>query len=512
MDGSRYGLKTLLADFPASVVVFLVALPLCLGIALASNAPLFSGVIAGIVGGVVVAWVSGSHLSVSGPAAGLTVIVANGIEQSGGFAIFSLAVMLAGVIQLIFGYMKAGLIAAFFPSSVIKGMLAAIGIILIIKQLPHATGFDMSFDGDESYMQETASSSLTEIFEALGGISPGATIVSIGALLIMLLWDSSLIKQYKWSRLVPAPLLAVIWGVSYKLLTAQYFPAWQIADQHLVSLPVLGSPQAFFQQLSLPDFSQLTNPVVFKIAITLALVASLETLLSVEAVDKLDPLKRITPTNRELKAQGIGNLINGLIGGLPMTAVIVRSSANINAGGQTRISSFLHGIMLLVSVLFFAPLLNQVPLACLASILLLTGYKLAKPDLFSSLYKQGWGQFAPFVITVVAILVTDLLQGIVIGILTGLFFVLKGNYQASITLTDHEGTYLLRLHKDVSFLNKALLRRYLMEIPDNCELIIDGQRAHFIDHDILETIADFNQSAKDRNISLEFKGILLVKD
>ncbi|NBV76043.1 MAG: SulP family inorganic anion transporter, partial [Methylococcaceae bacterium] len=325
-------------------------------------------------------------------------------------------------------------------------------------------------------------------------------------------WDSSLIKQYKWSRLVPAPLLAVIWGVSYKLLTAQYFPAWQIADQHLVSLPVLGSPQAFFQQLSLPDFSQLTNPVVFKIAITLALVASLETLLSVEAVDKLDPLKRITPTNRELKAQGIGNLINGLIGGLPMTAVIVRSSANINAGGQTRISSFLHGIMLLVSVLFFAPLLNQVPLACLASILLLTGYKLAKPDLFSSLYKQGWGQFAPFVITVVAILVTDLLQGIVIGILTGLFFVLKANYQASITLTDHEGTYLLRLHKDVSFLNKALLRRCLMEIPDNCELIIDGQRAHFIDHDILETIADFNQSAKDRNISLEFKGILLVKD
>lgn len=297
MDGSRYSLKILAADLPASVVVFLVALPLCLGIALASNAPLFSGVIAGIVGGVVVAWISGSHLSVSGPAAGLTVIVANGIEQSGGFAVFSLAVMLAGMMQIFFGYMKAGLIAAFFPSSVIKGMLAAIGIILIIKQIPHATGFDMSYDGDESYMQETASSSMSEIFEALGGISPGASIVSMGALLIMLVWDSSLIKQFSWARLVPSPLLAVIWGLAYKLFASQYLPDWQVASQHLVSLPELGSVQALTQQLTLPDFSQLTNPVVFKIAITLALVASLETLLSVEAVDKLDPHKRITPTN-----------------------------------------------------------------------------------------------------------------------------------------------------------------------------------------------------------------------
>ena len=509
MNRFKYDLRLLAADLPASIVVFLVALPLCLGIALASNAPLFSGLIAGIVGGMLVAWLSGSHLSVSGPAAGLTVIVANGIESLGGFAAFSLSLVIAGGLQIVLGLLNAGLIAAFFPASVIKGMLAAIGLILIIKQIPHATGFDASYAGDESYMQETARSSFFELFEALRGVSPSVTLVSLVALLIMLIWDSHWLKQWAWVRLIPSPLLAVAWGLGYNLFTSQSAPEWGIAPQHLVSLPELGSTAAFIQQLSWPDFSQLSNPAIYKIAATLAVIASLETLLSVEAVDKLDPYRRTTPANRELRAQGVGNLINGLIGGLPMTAVIVRSSANINAGGQTRISCFLHGLLLLLSVLLFAPVLNQIPLACLAAILLQTGFKLAKPALFVSFYRQGWNQFLPFAITVVAILMTDLLQGILIGMGCGFFFVLKANYHAAITLTEHGSSYLLRLHKDVSFLNKALLRHYLERVADDSDLIIDGQRARFIDHDILETIADFMQGAEERNIQVELQGLVI---
>jgi MFS superfamily sulfate permease-like transporter len=499
-------LKHLHQDLPASIVVFLVALPLCLGVALASGAPLFSGIIAGLVGGILVSWASGSQLSVSGPAAGLTVIVFDAIETLGGFGGFLLSVVIAGGLQIILGYLKAGVIGAFFPSAVIKGMLAAIGMILIIKQIPHATGFDTSFEGDESYMQETAESSLFELSEALEGITPGVTLVSVVALLILIIWESGFIKQFKALKLIPGPLLAVIWGGSFNSLAMHFAPELVIGEKHLVSLPELGSAANFINQLRLPDFSYLTNLKVYSIAATIAIIASLETLLSLEAVDKLDPHKRVAPTNRELKAQGLGNMISGLMGGLPITAVIVRSSANINAGGQTRISCFFHGVLLMISVLFFAQYLNMIPLACLAAILLQTGYKLAKPALFVEFYRKGWNQFVPFAITVGAILLTDLLQGIAIGMACGFFFVLKGNFHAAITLTQHGPHYLLRLHKDVSFLNKALLRKCLDEVPNDCELSIDGTKAQFIDLDIMETIADFLQAAPDRNVIVEIQG------
>ena len=502
----QYYLHNLRHDIPASIVVFLVALPLCLGIALASGAPLFSGVIAGIIGGIVVSWASGSHLSVSGPAAGLTVIVFNAIETLGSFSAFLLSLVVAGVLQLALGFMRAGVIGAFFPVSVIKGMLAAIGLILIIKQIPHATGYDVYFEGDESYMQETAKSSMLEMIEALEGITPGATIISGVALLILIVWDSKLIKRINFLQLIPGPLIAVIWGVIYNSWALRYAPEWAINQKHLVALPELGSATHFINQLQIPDFSNLSNPKIYSIAATLAIIASLETLLSIEAVDKLDPHKRIAPTNRELKAQGLGNIISGMIGGLPITAVIVRSSANINAGGQTRLSSFFHGVLLLSSVVFLAAFLNTIPLACLAAILLQTGYKLAKPKLFIEFYHKGWNQFLPFAITVVAILLTDLLQGIAIGMLIGIFFVLRANFHEAMTLTIHGSHCLLRLHKDVSFLNKALLRQHLSAIPNGAELIIDGNKALFIDQDILETISDFLLAAPDRGIIVEVQG------
>jgi MFS superfamily sulfate permease-like transporter len=505
----NFYLKHFRQDISASIVVFLVALPLCLGVALASGAPLFAGVIAGMLGGIVVAWCSGSQLSVSGPAAGLTVIVFNAIETLGNFKAFLLSLMFAGILQIIFGFIRAGVIAAFFPTAVIKGMLAAIGMILIIKQTPHATGYDEGYAADESYMPETAGSSFIEFTQSLHGISPGATLVACVALLILIFWESGFIKQFNALRMIPGPLLAVIWGVAFNNWALAAAPEWSIGVKYLVSLPELGSTSNFVNQLRLPDFSYLGNPKIYSIALTLAIIASLETLLSVEAVDKLDPHKRVSPTNRELKAQGLGNLLSGLMGGLPITAVIVRSSANINAGGQTRLSCFFHGVLLLISVLFFAHILNMIPLACLAAILLQTGYKLAKPAMFFEFYKKGLNQFVPFVITVFSILFTDLLEGIAIGMACGIFFVLRANFHAAITLTRHGSNYLLRLHKDVSFLNKALLRNYLGSIADDSELIIDGGKALFIDLDILETIDDFLHAAPDRNIQVELQGFPL---
>lgn len=506
----NYYLSNLGKDIPASIVVFLVALPLCLGIALASGAPLFSGVIAGIIGGIIVAWGSGSHLSVSGPAAGLTVIVFDAIATLGDFKAFLLSLVIAGVLQMTLGFLKAGLIGAFFPASVIKGMLAAIGMILIIKQTPHATGFDASFVGDESYMQESAHSSFTELLQSLHGmihgVSPGATLVSIVALVILVLWETNLLRRLKLVRLVPGPLIVVVWGVGFSLWAKNFAPELAISEKHMVSLPELGSISNFVAQLRMPDFSYIGNAKIYSIAATLAIIASLETLLSIEAVDKLDPHKRISPTNRELKAQGFANMLSGLVGGLPITAVIVRSAANINSGGQTRMSCFFHGIFLAISVLFFAKYLNMIPLACLAAILLQTGYKLAKPSMIREFYNKGWNQFLPFAITVVAILFTDLLEGIVIGMVVGIIFVLRANFHEAMTLTQHGSHYLLRLHKDVSFLNKALLRKHLMDIPEDSTLLIDGNKALFIDQDILETIADFLLAAPDSNINVEIQG------
>jgi MFS superfamily sulfate permease-like transporter len=531
-----YYLRHAQDDIPAGLVVFLVALPLCLGVALASGAPLFSGLIAGMIGGLIVSWLSGSQLSVSGPAAGLTVIVYNAIESLGSFQGFLMACVLAGIIQLLLGFLRAGIIGAFFPAAVIKGMLAAIGLILIIKQIPHATGYDASYEGDESYMRETAESSFSEVFSAFHALSPGAMIISSVALLILIAWDSRWIKKQPLLKFIPAPLVAVIWSIFYNRLIPQWDSKLAVSYKHLVNLPLSHSnsnvwihfhipefhgfylswnPQpliswsppetltAFLSNFSFPDFSYLIHPQTYSIALTLAIIASLETLLSLEATDKLDPLKRLAPTNRELKAQGIGNIISGLIGGLPITAVIVRSSANINAGGKTSLSCFTHGVLLFLSVMFFSEYLNQIPLSCLSAILLHTGYKLAKPTLFKEHFNKGYSQFLPFIFTVVAILLTDLLKGILIGIGIGLFFVIRANYHASISLTKNGSHYLLSFNKDVSFLNKALLRKFILLIEENSTVLIDAHKAQFIDHDILETVEDFIATAADDGIKIE---------
>ncbi|WP_084191001.1 SulP family inorganic anion transporter [Methylomarinum vadi] len=507
----EYYLANLKHDVPAGLVVFLVALPLCLGIALASGAPLFAGLIAGLVGGIVVSWASGSQLSVSGPAAGLTVIVFNAIDQLGSYKAFLVSVVLAGVIQLALGFLRAGIIGAFFPSAVIKGMLVAIGLILIIKQLPHAVGYHKGFEGDESYMNETAASSFQELLDSIGSISYGSTIITAGSLLILLLWESPLLKRMPLAKLIPGPLVVVGWGVLHNAIAMKWFPAMVVNDGDLVQLPVTDSMAEFFSLFTLPDFSYLSNPYIYSTAITLAVIASLETLLSLEAVDKLDPLKRTAPTNRELKAQGFGNMLSGLIGGLPITAVIVRSSANINAGGHTRVSSFVHGIFLLLSILFLTQFMNLIPLACLAAILLQTGYKLAKPQQFAALYRQGWNQFLPFLTTVLFILITDLLQGIVIGICIGLYFVIVSNYRESIVLHYEEGHYTLILNKDVSFLNKALLRRLLNEIEENSTVVVDTSKAKFIDFDIREALQNFLKTAPDDNIEVVVHGPLAAQ-
>lgn len=498
-----YYLHHIKEDVGAGIVVFLVALPLCLGIALASGAPLFSGLIAGMVGGLFVSFFSGSQLSVSGPAAGLTVIVFNAIENLGSFQGFLVAVVLAGCLQIIFGFLRGGLIGAFFPASVIKGMLAAIGLILIIKQMPHAFGYEVSFEGDESYMNETAESSFFELLRTFSHITPGAAVISGVSLLILIIWGSSFIQKRTVLKMIPGPLIVVIWGLAYNTAALALSPEWAVQGQHLVTLPYIESPTDFFDYLMFPDFSYLTNPQIYVIAATLAIIGSLETLLSLEAVDKLDPLKRIAPTNRELVAQGSGNIISGLIGGLPITAVIVRSSANINAGGRTSLASLVHGICLTFSVVFLSYYLNFIPLSCLAAILLHTGYKLADPALIVEHYKKGMIQLLPFVVTIVAILMTDLLKGMAVGMTVGLFYVIRANYHAAITLTQDGSHYLMSLNKDVSFLNKALLRKFILQIEENSSVTIDASKAQFIDHDILETLEDFMLAATDDNISIE---------
>jgi MFS superfamily sulfate permease-like transporter len=500
---ASYYLRHVKDDVPSGIVVFLVALPLCLGIALASGTPLFSGLIAGLVGGLVVSLVSGSQLSVSGPAAGLTVIVFNALQTLGSFQALLVAVVLAGIIQLVLGYLKAGIIGSFFPSAVIKGMLSAIGLILIIKQIPHAAGYDSSFEGDESYMKETAESSFFELFDSLHAITLGAVIISVVGLLILIVWELAWFKKQVFLKLIPGPLVTVAWGIGFNWYASKFAPALQVNPAHLVNLPAIDRPSDFFNHLVFPEISYLSNPQVYVAAFTIAIIASLETLLSLEATDKLDPLKRLTPTNRELKAQGVGNIISGLLGGLPMTAVIVRSSANINAGGKTSLSCFIHGLLLFISTLFFSRYLNTIPLACLAAILLHTGYKLAKPALFREHYNKGMSQLLPFVITIVAILTTDLLKGMAIGMAIGLFFVIKANYHAAITMVKTGNHYRVTLNKDVSFLNKALLRKFILLIAENSKVTIDATKAQFIDHDILETINDFLESAVDSNIQVE---------
>ncbi|WP_421877726.1 SulP family inorganic anion transporter [Marinoscillum sp.] len=494
-------------DLPAGLVVSLVALPLCLGIALASGAPAFSGILAGIVGGLVIGLISGSQLSVSGPAAGLAVIVLNSIESLGAFESFLLAVFIAGIIQFILGALKAGIIGHFFPSSVIKGMLAAIGLILILKQIPHALGDDQDYEGDESFLQPDGQNTFTEIALAFQNIDTGALMISIIALIILIFWEQPIMKKQRWTSVLPGALVAVIWGViANAVLYKSYFSDYFLTGKHMVSLPVSDSIDEFVGFFTFPDWSQLGNPEIYVTAVTIAIIASLETLLSLDAVDKLDPYKRIAPANRELTAQGIGNMISGLIGGLPITAVIVRSTANISSGGKTKVSAVFHGFLLAISVVFFPDVLNMIPKAALAAVLLVVGYKLAKPALFKDLYAKGKDQFLPFIITIAAILMTDLLIGITVGIVVGLYFVIKSNLHQAITVQESgDNKYLITLEKDVSFLNKAFLRKTLRNMPEGSHVIFDETESIFVDNDILETIEDFKATAINNQITVEIK-------
>jgi MFS superfamily sulfate permease-like transporter len=498
-------LSNLRYDLPASLVVFLVAVPLCLGIALASGAPLFSGIIAGIVGGIVIGILSGSEISVSGPAAGLAVIVANSIEKLGSFEVFLVAVCLSGIIQLVLGYLRAGIIGNYFPSSVITGMLTAIGIVIILKQLPHAVGWDKDYEGDFSFF-ESDSNTFLRLFYSLRAVQPAALVIMIVSLSLLAIWETPKIKKHKVLKLIPAPLLVVLLGIFINELFKSFAPELALTSQegHLVTIPAVPISE-LPNHLSSPDFSALLKKDVYIVALTLAIVGSLETLLSIEAADKLDPFKRISDTHRELKAQGIGNFVSGLLGGLPITAVIVRSSANVYAGARTRTSTIVHGLLLFFSVLFIPDLLNLIPLSSLACILIMVGYKLAHYGLFVRMYQSGRDVFLPFILTVLAVVFTDLLIGIAIGSMVGLFFVLRANHHSATILVNDGDMYLLKFNKDMSFVNKAELKSALSHIPDNARLYIDGTRAMFIDHDIYDIINDFQSSASLRGIQVELK-------
>lgn len=503
-------------DLPAGLVVFLIALPLCLGIALASGAPLFSGIITGIVGGTVVAFTSGSALSVSGPAAGLTVIVLNAITQLGSYETFLLAVVLAGLIQIALGYLKAGIIAYYFPSSVIKGMLAAIGIILILKQIPHAFGYDKDNEGDFDFFQMDGQNTISEIFNSVNFLHPGAIIISGISLLVLILWDRPGFKKYTFFKFVPGALVVVLIGVLINEMYKAFYPEFVLEGDKLVRLPVAESAAGFVSQFTLPDFTAFGNYKVYIVALTIAVIASLETLLSIEAADKLDPFKRSTPTNRELKAQGLGNIVSGLIGGLPLTAVIVRSSANVTSGGKTKLASIFHGLLLLISVVGLSAVLNKIPLACLAAVLLLVGYKLAKISLFTTMYKLGWEQFVPFIVTVVAIQFSDLLKGIAAGMIVSTFIILRNSYKLAyffhIEEEDGKDKIVIRLAEDVSFLNKGSIVLTLDQLPEGSHVLIDGSKSRNIDMDVIEIIHDFkNNTAKLKNINMELKAIPAFK-
>jgi MFS superfamily sulfate permease-like transporter len=493
-------------DIPAGLVVFLVALPLCLGIALASDAPLISGIVTGVTAGLLVGPLSGSQLSVSGPAAGLTVLVAGGIAELGGFEMFLPAVILAGAMQLVAGLLRGGVLANIFPVSVIDGMLAGIGIILILKQIPHALGRDAEYEGSMNFwVMGHQAHTFSEIEAAVRTASPGVVIVSLSCLAVLLLWQRPFIANQSWSRIVPGPLVAVVLGVVLNEIFGVVAPGLHIRAEegHMVALPVMGSPLNLWNALPSPDWSAMSNPAVWTVAATIAAVASLETLLSVEAVDKLDPFRRSSDTNRELMAQGVGNMVAGAIGGLPMTSVIVRSSTNVYTGGRTRMSAFVHGVFLGGLVIAVPFLLNRIPLAALAAVLLTIGYKLARVSLFQKMYRAGADQFVPFLVTVTVTVFSDLLTGVLVGLAVGVVMVMITNFSTAVSVVHEDGAFLIQFTKDVSFLNKARLRKVFAELPSGSEVVIDGTRAMFIDHDIYELIQDFKESAKFRDITVQ---------
>lgn len=500
---SRFG--SLKHDLPAAIVVFLVALPLCLGIALASDAPLLSGVIAGVIGGTLVAAISASSLGVSGPAAGLVAIVIAGVAELGSYPAFLAAVVMAGVIQVAFGLFKAGVISHYFPSSVIKGMLSGIGIIIILKQIPHAAGYHKDPEGDWAFFQVDGHNTFSELKHMIEAIHPGAALISLLSLAILVLWRTGLVQRFRFANIIQGPLIVVAWGI----VAVNLFQSTGIAlhPDQLVKIPVAGSVSGFFDQFMFPDFSIVTrNSQVFMIALTIAVVASLESLLCLEATDKLDPRKPDTPTNRELIAQGVGNIASGAIGGLPVTQVIVRSSANVQSGGKTKLSAILHGLLLLVAVTAIPGLLNSIPLSCLAAILIMVGFKLATPSIVREMYNRGWSEFVPYATTVLGIVLSDMLIGISLGMAVAIVQLLWNNFKVPYHFdpeTYREGEPIrIELSEDVSFLNKASIRRTLTLIPEGASLVIDGTKARNIHPDIIEIIDDFKEQTERLSIDL----------
>jgi len=499
--------KHLAKDFTAGLVVFLVALPLCLGVAMASGAPLMSGIIAGIVGGGLITWISGSHTSVSGPAAGLTAIVATQIGILGSFEAFLPALIIAGVIQIIIGVARAGSLAAFFPSSVIKGLLAAIGIILILKQIPHLVGYDVDWLGDMDFNQQDKENTFTEVAISFLHIHPGATLIGAISMILLMFWDK--LKLNKLS--IPAPLVIVGGGILGVLALRQVGGYWEIDNSHLVQIPEITSWSSLKSSLAFPDFSVMGTSAIWIAGITVAIVASLETLLNLEAVDKIDKQKRVSPPNRELIAQGVGNMTCGLIGGLPVTSVVVRSSVGIDAGGKTKMTSFVHGILLLVMILVAPGLLNLIPFSCLAAVLMVTGFKLAKPALFKQMWLEGKSQFIPFVITVLAIVFTDLLIGIFIGLTISIGFILFSNLKRPpfIIHEQHVGGEVIRikLGSQISFLNRASMLKTFHSIPKGSHVVLDARRTDYIDPDILDLFREFeDEIAPAHDIQLSLMG------
>ncbi len=497
-------------DILSGIVVFLVALPLCLGIALASGAPLFAGIISGIIGGIVVGTLSGAQLSVTGPAAGLTAIVIAAISGLGSYEAFLAAVVTAGIIQIILGFAKAGTLSNYIPSNVIEGMLAAIGIIIILKQIPHAIGYDADNEGDFFFIEKaTGHNTFSALIDAINFLHPGAIIITLVSLIILIAWNK--IGFLKNMKSVPGALVVVITGVVINEIFKATGAAITVNKEHLVNLPVPSSFNDFILQFSTPDFSKITTWNVFLTGLTIAVVASIETLLCIEASDKMDPLKRFTNTNRELKAQGVGNLLSGLIGGIPMTSVIVRTSANINSGGKTKIATITHGILLLIAVLAVPNLLNRIPLACLAAILIMIGLKLASPSVFRHMWRNGIYQFVPFIVTVLAVVFTDLLKGVGIGLAVSIFFILWSNMKVAYYFKKeqhHEGeTIHIDLAQEVSFLNKAAIKQTLMHLPENSKVVINASDSVYIDYDVVQLIQDFLKTgSKDKNIEVSVVG------
>jgi carbonic anhydrase len=505
MPGSKM-LASWRADLPSSIVVALVALPLCLGVALASGAPLFAGVIAGIVGGIFVGALSKSPLSVSGPAAGLTVIVLTAIESLPSYEAFLMAVVLAGVMQLVFSLTRAGILSEFVPSSVITGMLAAIGLILILKQVPHAVGYDGSYEGGFDFFQADGYNTFSTITHSLSqSLAWGAVLIAGVSLAFLFWWDAARPKTGPL-RFVPGPLVVVVIGIVGNSLLGLAAPTLQLHPSHLVQVPVADSFSGFLSFFRFPDFTAISNPAVWSTAVTLAIVASLESLLSVKAVDEIDPRRRTTDKNHELLAQGGGNILSGLIGGIPVTSVIVRSSANVDANAESKLSTIMHGIWLLLSVALIPTLLNLIPLSALAAILIATGYKLTKPKLFTQRYQQGWTQFIPFVVTVGAILFTDLLEGIVIGLIVGFIFVIGRNFRPAITFACEGDDCLIRARRNLYFIHKYELQRALANVPENCSLLIDLSSTSYVDLDNVDLINAFIKGAPYRSITVTVRG------